>query len=80
MAAAVGTPVVTVFGPSNDRAWRPLTGRVVAADLPCRPCFYRDFQTGFREGIPPRDCLALVTPRMVARVVLQVLDERQLVV
>lgn len=70
LSAAVGTPVVAVFGPSNDRAWRPLLGTVVAADLACRPCFYRGFERGLPEGCATRECLALVSPRMVADAVL----------
>lgn len=66
LSAAVGTPVVTIFGPSNDRAWRPLLGTVVASNLACRPCFYRDFERGLPAGCATRECLALVTPRMVA--------------
>jgi ADP-heptose:LPS heptosyltransferase len=66
LASAVGTPVVTVFGPSNDRAWHPLLGHVVASDLPCRPCFYRDFERGLPNGCATRECLTLVTPEMVA--------------
>jgi heptosyltransferase-2 len=74
VAAAVGTPTVTIFGPSNDRAWRPLRGRVVAADLPCRPCFYRDHQTGNRMGCATRECLALVTPAMVANEIVAAIE------
>jgi ADP-heptose:LPS heptosyltransferase len=66
LCAAVGTPVVAVFGPSNDRAWRPLTGTVVAADIPCRPCFYRDFERGLPGGCATRECMHQVTPAMVA--------------
>ena len=33
LAAASGCPVVSVFGPSNDRAWAPLGAMVVAADF-----------------------------------------------
>jgi ADP-heptose:LPS heptosyltransferase len=66
LAAAVGSPVVSVFGPSNDLAWRPLGAVVVAADLPCRPCLYRDFETGLRDGCGTRQCLQLVTPAQVA--------------
>lgn len=73
VAAAVGTRVVTIFGPSNDRAWRPLGGVVVGADLGCRPCFYRDFATGLRDGCPTRECLSLVTPSQVARAVRSVI-------
>lgn len=69
VAAAVGTPVVSIFGPSNDKAWRPLGSLVVAADLGCRPCFYRDFATGLHAGCATRECLSLVTPRDVVRAV-----------
>lgn len=75
VASAVGTPVVAVFGPSNDRAWRPLASVTVSAELPCRPCFYRDFSTGLRNGCSTRECLALVTPHAVAAAALDVLRE-----
>ena len=45
IAAAMGTPVVAIFGPSGDREWGPWGGagenrhRVVASHAhPCRPC------------------------------------------
>lgn len=45
IAAAMGTPVVAIFGPSGDREWGPWGGvgktihRVVASNThPCRPC------------------------------------------
>ena len=41
IAAAVGTPVVALFGPSGDKQWGPwgVPHRVVASDRhPCRPC------------------------------------------
>lgn len=79
VAAAVGTPVVAVFGPSNDRAWRPLTATVVASDIPCRPCFYRDLERGLPAGCTTRECLVLVTPRMVADAALRILTERRVV-
>ncbi|HEX6510681.1 MAG TPA: glycosyltransferase family 9 protein [Chloroflexota bacterium] len=68
LAAAVGTPVVAVFGPSNDRAWGPYPPsehRVVRATLPCSPCFYRGKSLGTPQGCATRDCLRLVTPDMV---------------
>jgi lipopolysaccharide heptosyltransferase II len=65
IAAAVGTPVVAVFGPSNKEAWGPYTPpgepsphRIVARDLPCMPCFYRAHSLGLREGCGPRPCLS----------------------
>jgi heptosyltransferase-3 len=41
IAAAMGTPVVALFGPSGDKEWGPwhVAHRVVASDHhPCRPC------------------------------------------
>jgi len=41
IAAAVGTPVVALFGPSGEATWGPwqVAHRVVASDAhPCRPC------------------------------------------
>ena len=40
IAAAMGTPVVALFGPSNEREWGPwrVPNRVVVTDHPCRPC------------------------------------------
>ena len=64
IAAAVGTPVVAVFGPSNKEAWGPYTPpgqpnphQIVVRDLPCQPCFYRGHSLGLREGCGPRPCL-----------------------
>jgi heptosyltransferase-3 len=40
LAAAMGTPVVALFGPSGEDEWRPwrVNHRVVASSHPCRPC------------------------------------------
>jgi ADP-heptose:LPS heptosyltransferase len=41
LAAAVGTPVVALFGPSDPMRYGPraaLEHVLVAADVPCRPC------------------------------------------
>jgi lipopolysaccharide heptosyltransferase II len=50
LAAAVGTPVVALFGPSDPLRYGPLSdrGRVVTADLWCRPCN--------RVRLPPERC------------------------
>jgi ADP-heptose:LPS heptosyltransferase len=45
LAAAVGTPAVGIFGPSNVEQFRPLgepgyRQRVLQARLPCSPCFH----------------------------------------
>jgi heptosyltransferase-3 len=40
IAAAMGTPVVALFGPSGEKEWGPwrVPSRVVVSDHPCRPC------------------------------------------
>lgn len=64
LAAAVGIPVVTIFGPSNARAWGPYMPdaphRAVVIrrhDVPCSPCFYRGHSLGTPQGCPGRPCL-----------------------
>ncbi len=58
IAAAVGTPVVALFGPSGEHNWRPWGEghAVVAKDLFCRPCG----QDGC-NGTKRSDCLDLLT-------------------
>jgi heptosyltransferase-2 len=75
-ATAVGTPVVAVFGPSNDQAWGPYPPkehRVVRASLPCSPCFYRGKSLGTPQGCSTRECLQLVTPETVVQAAQQLL-------
>jgi lipopolysaccharide heptosyltransferase II len=50
LAAAVGTPVVALFGPSVPARYAPLSAgsRVVRVDLPCSPCN--------RIRLPPDRC------------------------
>lgn len=50
LAAAVGTPTVALFGPSDPARWGPLSpvARVVRIDLPCSPCN--------RIRVPPNRC------------------------
>jgi len=40
IAAAMGTPVVALFGPSSEATWGPwrVPSRVVTSNHPCRPC------------------------------------------
>lgn len=41
IAAAVGTPLVALFGPTNEQVCGPMSeqARVLTADVPCRPCY-----------------------------------------
>lgn len=64
LAAAAGTPVVAIFGPSNAQAWGPYAPHaperaivVRRDDLPCSPCIYRGHALGTPQGCPPRPCL-----------------------
>ena len=75
LAAAVGTPIVAVFGPSDPRRYAPRGphDRVVRIDLPCAPCNrIRLPPERCRGGTP--DCLAGVSVDMVLQAVNQVLD------
>jgi heptosyltransferase-2 len=44
LAAAVGTPVVALFGPTDERVTAPVAGRVrvLTASAWCRPCLLRE--------------------------------------
>ncbi|HEY7848791.1 MAG TPA: glycosyltransferase family 9 protein [Ktedonobacterales bacterium] len=64
LAAAAGTPIVAIFGPSNAQAWGPYLPHaperaivVRRDDLPCSPCIYRGHALGTPQGCPPRPCL-----------------------
>lgn len=50
LAAAMGTPVVALFGPSHPARYGPLAARqrIVRVDLPCSPCG--------RVRLPPARC------------------------
>lgn len=65
IAAATGTPVIGLFGPSNAAAWRPWTpgGRalVLRSGVECSPCSYVAHALGSREGCPARTCMKLIT-------------------
>jgi len=76
LAAAMGTPVVGVFGISDPARYAPLVAhrRVVRIDLPCSPCN--------RVRLPPErcrghmpDCLEGIGSDMVARAGLDLLAE-----
>lgn len=58
IAAAVGTPVVALFGPSGDRQWGPwgVPNRVITSTQhPCRPCGVDGCGGGKRS-----DCLVML--------------------
>jgi len=74
LAAAVGTPVVAIFGPTNPDKWRPRSeaSRVVTSDVcPRRPCYYL-------SAMPPcdaADCLGSISVSEVVAAVDELLAE-----
>jgi len=73
MAAAVGTPVVAIFGPTDPARTGPYGARhrVIRAHLPCQPCYKRDCR---KHGLP---CLTDVRPEEVLAAVDEVLQEKR---
>jgi len=72
LAAAVGTPVVALFGPTSFRRtgpWGP-THRIVCAPVPCSPCYRRECDRG--EG-----CMAAIPVERVREAVEQLLREKR---
>lgn len=77
LAAAVGTPVVALFGPSNPARYGPRASieRIIRVDLPCSPCG--------RVRLPPErcrghvpDCMDGITVDAVVRAARELLRER----
>ena len=73
VAAAVGTPVVAVFGPTNAVRTGPYgPGHcVIAGRAPCSPCYRRDCL--YAGGPRAMECLTSVTSEEVARHLLEAL-------
>lgn len=76
LAAAVGTPIVAVFGPSDPRRYAPRGARdqVVRVDLPCAPCNRIRLPPARCTGRIP-DCLALVSADRVFEAAIGILDQ-----
>jgi ADP-heptose:LPS heptosyltransferase len=75
LAAAMGTPVVALFGPSQPERYGPRASleRIVRVDLPCSPCG--------RVRLPPErcrghvpDCMDGITVSAVVRAANELLD------
>jgi N-acetylglucosaminyldiphosphoundecaprenol N-acetyl-beta-D-mannosaminyltransferase len=61
-----------LFGPSNDRAWRPYAPgstadalRVHRSGVRCSPCSYVGHTLGLRHGCAARTCMKLLTPAQI---------------
>lgn len=75
IAAAVGTPVVALFGPTSEVRTGPYGEghRVLTAAVPCRPCYSRVCRHAVRM-----ECLHAIKPEEAAKAVLQVVTSRPL--
>ncbi|MBZ0279838.1 MAG: glycosyltransferase family 9 protein [Anaerolineae bacterium] len=80
IAAAIGTPVIAVFGPSNPDAWGAWTPNgtsiIVRSAPECSPCSYVEHSIGLREGCPARTCMRMVTPEHVLTATRQILNKQ----
>ena len=67
VAAAVGCPVVAIYGSTSPRHTPPLAerARLVSLDLACSPCFARRCPLGHR------DCLEKLAPELVFEHIVQ---------
>lgn len=75
IAAAVGTPIVAIFGPSDPARYAPRgpLDRVVRVDLPCSPCNRIRLPPARCTGRIP-DCLTSIPPHQVLDAARAVLD------
>ncbi len=78
LAAATGTPVLSLFGPSNPNAWRPWSpgacAVVLRSGVECSPCSYVGHGIGAREGCSARTCMKLLSARQVLLAARRLLD------
>lgn len=70
VAAALGVPVVAIFGSTSPELTGPLAigkaeGQILASDAPCSPCFLRECPIDFRcmEGIAVQPVVEAVLKR-----------------
>lgn len=83
IAAAVGTPAVGIFGPSDWRQFQPVGKkgyhqRVIHSDLPCSPCFHfvGNDPWWYHNPCYSRACLEAIAPGQVLAAALDLLAER----
>ncbi|MCU0606092.1 MAG: glycosyltransferase family 9 protein [Candidatus Edwardsbacteria bacterium] len=74
VAAAVGTPVVAIFGPTIERKNGPwcLRHRTVTAGVPCRPCYRFRIDCTHR---PAYECFSAIRADDIIRVAGELIDE-----
>lgn len=72
VAAAVGTPVVGLYGPTNPGFTGPFSNkvRIVRAGIKCSPCY----RVGFIEGCGNPVCMSMIEPHDVEKEVILALN------
>ncbi|MBF6591559.1 MAG: glycosyltransferase family 9 protein, partial [Ktedonobacterales bacterium] len=82
IAAAVGTPAVGIFGPSDWQQFQPVgkqgyRQRVIHSDLPCSPCFrfVGSDPWWYRNPCYSRACLEAISPQSVIAAAVELLEE-----
>lgn len=75
LAAAVGALVVSVNGPVPGRRWGPLGDRAVSIDACGEGCGYLNL--GFEYKNQRTDCMEMITPDRVFRLLKESLEEEQ---
>ena len=70
LAAAIGTPVVALFGPGDDRRWRPLSPNsiVLRGQERCEDCRVK------RQNCHDTPCITQLSPERVKEAVVQLLE------
>ncbi len=70
LAAAVGTPVIALFGPTDPVRTGPYGPghRIIRGEMPCIPCFRKRCETG--------DCMRAITVETVFSAVKEILNEK----
>lgn len=80
IASATGTPVISIFGPSNYRAWHPWSvgGRasVLTSQVECSPCSYVGNSIGARAGCEARTCMKMITEQRVYQTAQRILEDQ----
>lgn len=80
LAAAVRTPVVAIYGPTNHEAWSPWSPNsnvVVLRSAPaCSPCIYVEHSIGLREGCAAKTCMKMVNHQQVLDAARDMLNDK----
>ncbi len=81
LAGAVGTPTITLWGPSDPAEVHPVGGhdrQVTGPPLPCKPCFRNECPragAGTLLAAAHEECMRLITEEQVLDAVWRLLDE-----